>query len=120
MAPDPKGTFDAARNQAHRARKSVSRLAVSGLGFSVAYFFDPAHGSARRKHAVEVANQVRRTAGEVRSRRRQKATPSAATPAPPATAPIPRIPTPSSSGGGPAVAPAPHGVTNGSRSNSGS
>ena len=66
---DPKGTFEAARGHAHRARKSAGRLVISGLGFSVAYFFDPEHGSARRKQAVEVVNHVRRATVHVKSRR---------------------------------------------------
>jgi hypothetical protein len=66
---DPKGTFEAARSQAHRARKSAGRLALSGLGFSVAYFFDPEHGDARRKHAVEMLNHVRRATTHVKRRR---------------------------------------------------
>ncbi len=60
---DPKGTFESARGHAHRARKSTGRLVISGLGFSVAYFFDPDHGSARRKQAMEVVNHVRRAQG---------------------------------------------------------
>ena len=63
---DTKGTFEAARGHVHRARKSTGRLLVSGLGFSVAYFFDPDHGSARRKQAIEVVNQVRRAGAHVK------------------------------------------------------
>jgi hypothetical protein len=95
MAGDPKGTFESARGQAHRARKSVGRLVVSGLGFSVAYFFDPDHGSARRKQAVEWANQVRAAASHVKSRRGHKAETSTTTTRP--------------------EAPSAQGATNGSR-----
>jgi len=104
VAIDPKKTFEAARGHAHRARKSAGRLAVSGLGFSVAYFFDPAHGSDRRKHAVELVNRVRRTKAHVNARRGQK-TAAAPTPTTPST--------------GPAVDTPPGGVTNGSRTNAG-
>jgi hypothetical protein len=72
MASDPKGTFESARGHAQRARKSAGRLVVSGLGFSVAYFFDPDHGSARRKQAVELASHIRRTAAQVKGRRGHK------------------------------------------------
>ncbi len=75
---DPKGTFEAARSHVHRARKSTGRLLVSGLGFSVAYFFDPAHGSARRKQAIEVVNQVRKAGAHVKSRRSQPSAPTRA------------------------------------------
>jgi hypothetical protein len=71
---DPKGTFEAARGHARRARKSAGRLALSGLGFSVAYFFDPDHGGARRKQAVEVVNHVRRAKAQLKSRRQPPAT----------------------------------------------
>jgi len=80
MAINPKGTFESARGHAHRARKSAGRLAVSGLGFSVAYFFDPDHGSARRKHAVEMVNHVRRAKAQLKSRRGQRVAPTAAPP----------------------------------------
>jgi hypothetical protein len=73
---DPKGTYEAARGHAHRARKSTGRLVVSGLGFSVAYFFDPDHGSARRKHAIEVIHQVRRAQSELRWRRNHATAPT--------------------------------------------
>jgi hypothetical protein len=106
MAGDPKGTYETARVHAHRARKSAGRLAVSGLGFSVAYFFDPDHGSARRKQAVVLANQVRRAAAHVKSRRGQKAT-RAQTPPQTQTSPATA---------GPEGAPSPRGLTNGSRS----
>jgi hypothetical protein len=79
MAGDSQGTFEAARGHAHRARKSAGRLAVSGLGFSVAYFFDPDHGSARRKQALVVANHIRRTAAQVKSRRGRKVAPTSPT-----------------------------------------
>jgi hypothetical protein len=68
---DPKGTFESARGRAHRARKSTGRLVISGLGFSVAYFFDPDHGSARRKQAMEVVNHVRRARAHAKDRRGQ-------------------------------------------------
>jgi len=71
---DPRGTFEAARGHAHRARKSAGRLALSGLGFSVAYFFDPDHGDARRKQAVEVVNHVRRATTRVKRRRQPPTT----------------------------------------------
>jgi hypothetical protein len=79
MAIDARGTLESVRGHAHRARKSAGRLAVSGLGFSVAYFFDPDHGSARRKHAVEVVNHVRRAKAHVKVRRGQRVAPSAPT-----------------------------------------
>jgi hypothetical protein len=97
VAIDPKGTFEAARGHAHKARKSAGRLAASGLGFSVAYFFDPAHGSDRRKHAVEMVNRARQAKAHVKSRRGQRTAPTS-TPAP----------------GAP-----PQGVSNGSRANAG-
>jgi hypothetical protein len=53
-------------------------LVASGLGFSVAYFFDPDHGSARRKQAVELANHVRRATTNLKNRRVHKG-PSAPT-----------------------------------------
>jgi hypothetical protein len=111
VAIDPKGTFEAARGHAHRARKSAGRLAASGLGFSVAYFLDPAHGRDRRKQAMEMVNHVRRATAHVKGRRGQKTTPAATTSATaPATAPT------SNTGPGPG---APQGATNGSRANAG-
>jgi hypothetical protein len=86
MAIDPKGTFESARGHAHRARKSAGRLAVSGLGFSVAYFFDPDHGSARRKHAVEMVSHVRRAKAHVKSRRGQRIAPTTVMPTEPGSA----------------------------------
>jgi hypothetical protein len=71
---DPRETFEAARGHAHRARKSAGRLALSGLGFSVAYFFDPDHGAARRKQAVELVNHVWRAKAQLQSRRQPPAT----------------------------------------------
>jgi hypothetical protein len=50
-------------------------LALSGLGFSVAYFFDPDHGGARRKQVVEVVNHVRRAKTHVKSRRQPPQSP---------------------------------------------
>ena len=44
---DPKATLGAARSRAHKAKKTASRLFVSGVGFSAAYFLDPDHGKAR-------------------------------------------------------------------------
>ena len=73
---DPKGTLESARGHAHRARKSTGRLVVSGLGFSVAYFFDPDHGSTRRKQAIEVVNHLRRAAAHARSLRTQPSAPT--------------------------------------------
>jgi hypothetical protein len=75
---DPKGTFETARGHAHRARKSTGRLVISGLGFSVAYFFDPDHGSARRKQAIEVVNQLRRAGAHVKGRRSHPPAPTTA------------------------------------------
>jgi hypothetical protein len=102
MAVDPKGTFDAARGHAHRARKSAGRLAISGVGFSVAYFFDPEQGSARRKHAVELAGHLRRVTAQVKSRRRGKTTPA-------------NVATTATSSPAAAGAAPPSGLTNGSR-----
>ena len=77
MALDPKGAFEAGRGQAHRARKSAGRLVISGLGFSVAYFFDPDHGSARRKQAKEMVGHLRRAKALLARRQAQRrATPS--------------------------------------------
>ena len=76
---DAKGTFEVARGHAHRARKAAGRLALSGLGFSVAYFFDPEQGAARRKQAVEVVNHVRRAQAHVKSRRKSPMSPAAPT-----------------------------------------
>lgn len=42
-----------------RAKKSSGRLLVAGLGFSVAYFFDPAQGRARRKRVVDLIRRAR-------------------------------------------------------------
>jgi len=49
---DPKATLDVARSRAHKAKKTASRLFVSGIGFSAAYFLDPDHGKARRRQAL--------------------------------------------------------------------
>jgi hypothetical protein len=105
MAADPKGIFETARGQAHRARKSAGRLAVSGLGFSVAYFFDPDHGSARRKQAVVVVNHVWRAATQLKSRRGHNAAP-AHTPGQARRA---------TAATGSEGVPSPRGLTNGSR-----
>jgi hypothetical protein len=85
VAIDPKGTVEAARGHAHSARKSAGRVVLSGLGFSVAYFFDPDHGSARRKQAVEVVNHLRRATARVKTRRSRQ-TPPASTKAAPSVA----------------------------------
>ena len=98
---DAKGTFEAARGHAHRARKSAGRLVLSGLGFSVAYFFDPEQGAARRKQAVEVVNHVRRAKARVKSRRQPPTVPAAPTTGIGARAPL-------------------RGVTNGGRAKVGS
>ncbi len=73
---DPRGTFEAARGHAHRARRSTGRLVISGLGFSVAYFLDPDHGSARRKQAMAMVNQMRKATAQVKSRRSQPPAPA--------------------------------------------
>lgn len=88
VAIDPKGTLEAARGHAHSARKSAGRVVLSGLGFSVAYFFDPDHGSARRKQAVEVVNHLRRAAALVKTRRTQQTPPTATMAAPSLAAPL--------------------------------
>ena len=98
---DAKGTFEAARGHAHRARKSAGRLVLSGLGFSVAYFLDPDQGAARRKQAVEVVNHVRRATAHVKSRRQPPQPPTAPTTGMGARAPL-------------------RGVTNGARAHAGS
>jgi hypothetical protein len=79
MALDPKGAFEAGRVHAHRARKSAGRLAISGLGFSVAYFFDPDHGSARRQQAREMVGHARRVKAQLKNRRGQRHATSAPT-----------------------------------------
>jgi hypothetical protein len=40
------------------ARKAAGRLAISGIGFSVAYFFDADHGQARRQQAMDLIARV--------------------------------------------------------------
>jgi hypothetical protein len=80
VAIDPKGTYEAARGHAHSARKSAGRVVLSGLGFSVAYFFDRDHGSARRKQAVEVVNHLRRATAVVKTRRAKQAPATKAAP----------------------------------------
>jgi hypothetical protein len=57
---DPRETLGAARVRAHKAKKTAGRLVVSGVGFSVAYFFDPEHGHARRKRARESLDHLLR------------------------------------------------------------
>ena len=75
MAIDPRVTLHAAGGGAHRARRSAGRLIVSGVGFSVAYFLDPAQGAARRRHAVEVISQVRHARAVARTSRGATAVP---------------------------------------------
>jgi hypothetical protein len=58
---DPKATLGAARSRAHKAKKTASRLFVSGVGFSAAYFLDPDHGKARRQHALELIGRLLRS-----------------------------------------------------------
>lgn len=55
---DPKATLGVARSRAHKAKKTASRLFVSGIGFSVAYFLDPDHGKARRQHALGLIDHL--------------------------------------------------------------
>jgi hypothetical protein len=58
---DPKATLGAARNHAHKAKKTASRLFVSGIGFSAAYFLDPDHGKARRQQAAALIGHLVRS-----------------------------------------------------------
>jgi len=55
---DPKATLGAARSHAHKVRKTASRLFVSGIGFSAAYFLDPDHGQARRRQALGLIDHL--------------------------------------------------------------
>jgi hypothetical protein len=57
---DPSRTVQAARRRIHRVKRSTGRVLVAGLGFSAAYFFDPAQGRARRAKYV---GMVRRMSG---------------------------------------------------------
>ncbi len=63
-------------------------MVLSGLGFSVAYFFDPDHGSARRKQAVEVVNHLRRATALAKTRRTQQPPPTRTKAAPSVTPPL--------------------------------
>lgn len=55
---DPTTTYEAVTRRARRAKRSVGRLLVSGLGFSAAYFLDPDHGAARRRRVVEYIHRL--------------------------------------------------------------
>jgi len=57
----PSRTVQAARRQVHRVKRSTGRLLCAGLGFSVAYFLDPARGRTRRKQVADVIRRVRRS-----------------------------------------------------------
>jgi hypothetical protein len=48
----PKTYVDAVGRHARSTRKGAGRLVFSAVGFSLAYFFDPAQGSARRQRAA--------------------------------------------------------------------
>jgi hypothetical protein len=49
----PKTYVDAVGRHARSTRRNAGRLLFSGVGFSLAYFFDPVQGPARRKRASE-------------------------------------------------------------------
>jgi hypothetical protein len=66
MEIDPRGTVGSIKGHARHAQRSVGRLLVSGLGFSVAYFFDPDKGQVRRANAISLIGRLRRSrAGKV-------------------------------------------------------
>jgi hypothetical protein len=56
----PKDAVAALGEHAHRAGRSLGRLVWAGVGFSVAYYFDPGQGDARRER---LRQRVRRTGG---------------------------------------------------------